>query len=147
MSRKELNKLYLRNQWDEDLIDSRVVENLSAQADIYQYAIHFMAPQPSRDFCELRCWREATYLNQKYAYVVYSSSIESESIQLIGDIRANTLKNFYLIEANSPNDKRCKLHQLNRADFRGYSSEWYNKIQAHLLKKNFLNLKECLQYK
>ena len=35
-------------------MDSRIIETLSNQTDIHQYAIHFMAPQPSRDFCELR---------------------------------------------------------------------------------------------
>jgi deleted in liver cancer protein len=125
-------------------MDLRVVETLSTQADIVQYAIHFMAPQPSRDFCELRCWREASYLNQKYAHVIYSSSIENENIQLIGDVRANTLRNFYLIEINASNEKKCKLHQLYRADYRGYSTEWYSKVQAHLLKRNLVNLKECL---
>jgi len=125
-------------------MEFKVIETLSTQADIVQYAVHFMAPQPSRDFSELRCWREASYLNQKYAYVVYSSSIENENIQLIGDVRANTLKNFYLIELNATNEKKCKLHQLYRADYRGYSMEFYNKVQAHLLKRNLVNLKESL---
>lgn len=125
-------------------MEFKVIETLSSQADIVQYVVHFMAPQPSRDFCELRCWREASYLNSKYAHVIYSSSIENENVQLVGDVRANTLKNFYLIEINASSEKKCKLHQLYRADFRGYSTEWYNKVQAHLLKRNLLNLKESL---
>ena len=43
-----------RSHWDENLIDSRVVETLNDQTDVIQYVLYFMAPQPSRDFCELR---------------------------------------------------------------------------------------------
>ena len=50
-----LNKLLRhRAQWDEDLLESRVVEALASQTEIFQYAVHVMPPQPSRDFCELR---------------------------------------------------------------------------------------------
>lgn len=141
-----LNKiLKCRSQWDENLLESRVVETLANQADIVQYVMSFMAPQPTRDFCELRCWREASYLGQKYSHVVYSTSIEHENVQMLGDIRANTLKNFYLIESNTLNGNKCFLYQLYRADYRGYSAEWYNKMQGHLLKQCLLNLKACLQ--
>lgn len=111
-----LNKLLkLRSHWDEDLIESRLVECLTAQTDVVQYVMNLMPPQPTRDFCELRHWRDATYLNAKYAYLVYSTSIEHEKAPLIGDIRANTLRNFYMIETVS--DTKCRLHQLFRADY------------------------------
>jgi hypothetical protein len=138
-----LNKLMkFRSNWDDDLIDSRVVEVLDNRTDVIQYVVHFMAPQPSRDFCELRTWREGSYLNPKYSYIIYSTSIEHEKANVIGDIRANTLRNFYLIETIS--EKKCKIYQIYRADYKGYSSEWYNKIQGHLLKRNLLNLKDYI---
>lgn len=143
-----LNKLLKsRHEWDDDLSEFRVIETLTSQTDIYQYAIHLMAPQPSRDFCELRSWREMSSVNVKYQYAVYSQSIEHEKALDLGDIRGNTVRNFYLIEANSSADTKCKLHQIFRADYRGYSSEWYHKTQGFILKRNLTNLKECLKLK
>lgn len=104
-----------RSQWDEDLNESRVVEQLTSNADVFQYVMHFMAPQPSRDFCELRCWSDASELGTKYSFSIYSTSIEHDSASLLGDIRANTLNNFYLIEML--NENKCKVHQLYRGDF------------------------------
>lgn len=46
----------LREQhlWDEDLLDSKVVETLDEHTDIYQYVQNNMAPHPARDFVVLR---------------------------------------------------------------------------------------------
>lgn len=50
-----LNRL-LKEQhlWDEDLIESKVIEPLDSQTDIYQYVQNSMAPHPARDFVVLR---------------------------------------------------------------------------------------------
>ncbi len=113
-----LNKLLRhRAEWDDDMGESRIVETLSSQADIFQYSMNMMAPQPSRDFCELRSWCDMSHVNIKYQFVIYSASIEHDNALKLGDIRANTVKNFYLIETTS-NEKKCKLHQIYRADYR-----------------------------
>jgi deleted in liver cancer protein len=114
-----LNKiLKCRAEWDDDMLESRIVETLNSQTDIFQYVMHLMAPQLSRDFCELRSWREATYLHSKYSYLVFSTSVEHDKASVLGDIRAVTLRNFYLIESSSSNENKCKVHQLYRADYR-----------------------------
>jgi hypothetical protein len=46
--------LKCRSQWDDDLQEFRIVESLADQTDIIQYVTNLMAPQASRDFCELR---------------------------------------------------------------------------------------------
>ncbi|CAF0713750.1 unnamed protein product [Brachionus calyciflorus] len=137
--------LKARTQWDEELVESKIIEQLNTQTDIFQYVMHFMAPQPSRDFCELRHWTDATHLNSKYSYLIFSSSIEHEKATLLGDLRAITLRNFYLIE--TVNENKCKVHQLYRGDYMGYSPEWYNKMQAYFLKRNLVNLKDSLRLK
>ena len=146
-----LNKvLKFRSQWDDDLVDFRIVDTLNSQTDILQYVMHLMPPQPTRDFCELRCWKEATHVSgtnmnlKRISYFVYSTSIECEKASLVGDVRANTLRNFFLIETSSANQNKCTVYLLHRADYRGFSSEWYNKMQAHLLKRYLINLKECV---
>lgn len=113
-----LNKILKnRQEWDEDLSESKIIESLSNQTDVFQYAMAMMAPQPSRDFCELRSWRDASYLGSKYQFVVYSQSIEHDTALKMGDIRANTVRNFYLIESTG-NENKCKVHQIYRADYR-----------------------------
>lgn len=113
-----LNKLLRgRDQWDDDLLESRVIEGLEPQTEIVQYVAHVMAPQPSRDFVELRGWRRAEDSGSKYLYAVYSSSIEHEKALKLGDIRANCLVNFYLVEEGSEVGT-CKLYQIYRADYR-----------------------------
>ena len=142
-----LNKLLKgRHEWDDDLGELRVIETISNQTEIYQYSLHLMAPQPSRDFVELRSWKEMSSVSSKYQYAVYSQSIEHEKALELGDIRANTVRNFYLIETTSAENK-CKLHHIFCTDYRGYSSEWYHKTQGFILKRNLTNLKECLKLK
>ena len=133
------------------MIASKLIEKLSEEAEIVQYAVRFIDSQSSRDFLELRCHREANYLKKTYAFVVYSSSVENENIELIGDVRANIFTNFYLIEleessfTNLDLPLKCKLHQLYQADWRGgFSLEWYNEAQSYFLKRNLLNLKNIL---
>lgn len=122
-----LNKLLrARAQWDEDLLESRVVEVLGAQVEIFQYAVHYMAPQPSRDFCELRCWRDGvTLAGTRFAHAVFSSSVEPthSKVDKLGDIRANCMVNFYLIEdlvstVEKTSSAKCRLHHIFRGDFR-----------------------------
>lgn len=112
-----LNKLLkFRFEWDEDLLEMKVIENLTNQTDVVQFVMNLMPPQPQRDFCELRHWRDATYLNSKHAYLIYSTSIEHEKAIIVGDIKSKTLQNFYLIEVIS--ESKCKLYQLFRADYK-----------------------------
>jgi len=46
----------LREQghWDEDLLESRVVETLDQRTEVYQYLRTSMAPHPPRDHLVLR---------------------------------------------------------------------------------------------
>jgi len=118
--------LRARAHWDEDLLESRVVQVLGAQVEIFQYAVHCMAPQPSRDFCELRSWRDGiTLAGTRFAYAVYSSSVEpvNSKVGKLGDIRANCIVSFYLIEKldtslEKNGSDKCRLHHIFRGDFR-----------------------------
>jgi hypothetical protein len=155
-----LSKILMqKTQWSEDVTDHRVLQALNSQTDIVQYLMHLMPPNPTREFVELRCWKEATHINyvnnmqtaKRSSYFVYSTSIEyhaekdeqHQDQKLTGDFRSNTMRSFFLIEPNPNNLNKCLVYHLYRADLRGFSNEWYNKIQPHLVKQNLLNLKEC----
>ncbi|RVE76286.1 hypothetical protein OJAV_G00006850 [Oryzias javanicus] len=45
-----------QGQWDEDLLESRVVETLDQRTEVYQYVRNTMAPHPTRDHVVLRTW-------------------------------------------------------------------------------------------
>ena len=44
----------LEHLWDVDLLDSKVIEILDSQTEIYQYVQNSMAPHPARDYVVLR---------------------------------------------------------------------------------------------
>ena len=43
-----------QGRWDEDLMESRVVETLGDRTEVYQYTRNTMAPHPTRDHLVLR---------------------------------------------------------------------------------------------
>lgn len=53
---EEILKRLLKEQhlWDVDLLDSKVIEILDSQTEIYQYVQNSMAPHPARDYVVLR---------------------------------------------------------------------------------------------
>lgn len=55
-SPEEILKRLLKEQhlWDLDLLDSKVIEILDSQTEIYQYVQNSMAPHPARDYVVLR---------------------------------------------------------------------------------------------
>ncbi|KAI1883517.1 hypothetical protein AGOR_G00232360 [Albula goreensis] len=121
-----LNRI-LREQhrWDEDLLESRVVETLGNQTEIYQYVQNSMAPHPTRDHVVLRTW--ATDL-PKGACAIFGTSVDHNGAALMG-VRVNVLTSRYFIEPYGSNKSR--LTYTCRTDCRGRFPEWYNKMFGH----------------
>ncbi|XP_067386751.1 rho GTPase-activating protein 7 isoform X1 [Emydura macquarii macquarii] len=122
-----LNRL-LKEQhlWDEDLLDSKVIETLDSQTDIYQYVQNSMAPHPARDYVILRTWRANL---SKGACVLLASSVDHDRAPMVG-VRVNVLLSRYLIEACGSG--KSKLTYMCRIDLRGHMPEWYTKSFGHL---------------
>uniref|UniRef100_A0A087XN56 Rho GTPase-activating protein 7 n=1 Tax=Poecilia formosa TaxID=48698 RepID=A0A087XN56_POEFO len=118
----------LREQghWDEDLLESRVVETLDERTEIYQYVRNAMAPHPTRDHLLLRTW--ITDL-PKGACALVSTSVDHEGVPVVG-VRANVLTSRYYIEPCGTNKSR--LTHISRTDLRGRFPEWYNKLHGQL---------------
>ncbi|XP_074486122.1 rho GTPase-activating protein 7 isoform X2 [Sebastes fasciatus] len=118
----------LREQgyWDEDLLESRVVETLDERTEVYQYVRNTMAPHPTRDHLVLRTW--ATDL-PKGACALVCTSVDHEGAPVVG-VRANVLTSRYFIEPCGSNKSR--LTHISRNDCRGRFPEWYNKLYGHL---------------
>ncbi|MGH0154332.1 UNVERIFIED_CONTAM: hypothetical protein FKN15_026894 [Acipenser sinensis] len=108
-----LNRV-LREQyrWDDDLLDSKVIESLDNQTEIYQYILTSMAPHPTRDHVVLRTW---TTDLPKRACALVATSVDHDAAPLMG-VRVNVLTCRYLIEPCG--SAKSKLSYISRIDCR-----------------------------
>ncbi|XP_051486244.1 stAR-related lipid transfer protein 8 isoform X2 [Apus apus] len=117
-----------RHLWDEDLLQSKVVEALEKNMEVYHYVTDSMAPHPRRDCVVLRRW--CTDL-PRGACLLISISVEHDKLLVEGGgVKAIVLMSQYLIEPSAMG--RSKVTHICRADLRGRSPEWYNKVFGHL---------------
>uniref|UniRef100_A0A674B396 StAR related lipid transfer domain containing 8 n=1 Tax=Salmo trutta TaxID=8032 RepID=A0A674B396_SALTR len=116
-----------RHLWDDDLLHSRVIEALENNTEVYHYVTDSMAPHPRRDFVVLRQW--CSDLPQGLCLLV-SSSVDHDNVHLEAGLRAVLLTSRVLIEPSGMG--RSRLTHYCRADLRGRSPEWYNKVFGHL---------------
>ncbi|KYO46035.1 hypothetical protein Y1Q_0021618 [Alligator mississippiensis] len=137
MPEEILNRL-LKEQhlWDEDLLDSKVIETLDSQTDIYQYVQNSMAPHPARDFVVLRTWRTNF---PKGACVLLATSVDHDRAPVVG-VRVNVLLSRYLIEPCGSG--KSKLTYMCRIDLRGHMPEWYTKSFGHLCASEIVKIRD-----
>ncbi|XP_061104546.1 stAR-related lipid transfer protein 13-like isoform X2 [Conger conger] len=116
-----------RHLWDDDLLHSRVIESLESDTEVYQFVTDSMAPHPRRDFVVLRRWDSKL---PRGGALLVSSSVEHDKVFLQAGLRAVLLTSRCLIEPCGAG-RSCLTHYC-RADLRGRSPEWYNKVFGHL---------------
>ncbi|XP_065552901.1 rho GTPase-activating protein 7 isoform X2 [Lathamus discolor] len=122
--------------WDEDLIDSKIIEPLDSQTDIYQYVQNSMAPHPARDFVVLRTWRTNF---PKGACVLLATSVDHDRAPVAG-VRVNVLLSRYLIEPCGSG--KSKLTYMCRIDLRGHMPDWYTKSFGHLCASEVVKIRD-----
>ncbi|KAM8752262.1 stAR-related lipid transfer protein 8 isoform 1-T2 [Rhynchonycteris naso] len=116
-----------RALWDEDLLRAQVLEALTPGMELYHYVTDSMAPHPCRDFVVLRMWRSDL---PRGGCLLVSQSLEPEQPVPESGVRALMLTSQYLME---PCGLGCsRLTHICRADLRGRSPDWYNKVFGHL---------------
>ncbi|XP_053312337.1 stAR-related lipid transfer protein 13 isoform X2 [Spea bombifrons] len=132
-----LNRI-LREQhlWDDDYLQSKVIETIDSQTEVYQYVQNSMAPHPSRDFVVLRSWRMDL---PKGMCTLVASSVEHEEAKLVGGVRAAILDERYLIEPCGSGKSR--MTRICRVDLKGHCPEWYNKCFGHLFAAEALRIR------
>ncbi|XP_051544730.1 stAR-related lipid transfer protein 13-like isoform X1 [Myxocyprinus asiaticus] len=116
-----------RHLWDEDLLHSRVLETLENNTEVLHYITDSMAPHPRRNFIVLRRWCSDL---PKGVCVLVSSSVDHDNVQLEAGLRPVLLTSRILIEPCRMG--RSRLTHYCRADLRGRSPDWYNKVFGHL---------------
>ncbi|XP_010591038.3 stAR-related lipid transfer protein 8 isoform X1 [Loxodonta africana] len=116
-----------RALWDEDLLRAQVLEALMPGVELYHYVTDSMAPHPCRDFVVLRMWRSDL---PRGGCLLVSQSLDPEQPVPESGVRALMLTSQYLMEPCGLGHSR--LTHVCRADLRGRSPDWYNKIFGHL---------------
>ncbi|KAJ1215215.1 hypothetical protein NDU88_002824 [Pleurodeles waltl] len=122
--------------WDEDLLDSKVIETLENQTEIYQYVQNSMAPHPARDYVVLRSWR--TNL-PKGGCALLMTSVDHDRAPIVG-VRVNVLMSRYLIEPAGMG--KSKLTYICRIDLRGHTPEWYHKAFGHFCAAEVVKIRD-----
>ncbi|XP_068267836.1 stAR-related lipid transfer protein 8 isoform X2 [Nyctibius grandis] len=126
-----------RHLWDEDLLQSRVVEALDKDMEVYHYVTDSMAPHPRRDCVVLRRWRTDL---PRGACLLLSLSVEHDKLPAEGGVRAVVLTSQYLVEPGAVG--RSRVTHICRADLRGRSPEWYNKVFGHLCAMELVRIRD-----
>ncbi|XP_026341574.2 stAR-related lipid transfer protein 8 isoform X3 [Ursus arctos] len=116
-----------RALWDEDLLRAQVLEALMPGVELYHYVTDSMAPHPCRDFVVLRMWRSDL---PRGGCLLVSQSLDPEQPVPESGVRAMMLTSQYLMEPCGLG--RSRLTHICRADLRGRSPDWYNKVFGHL---------------
>ncbi|XP_050998528.1 stAR-related lipid transfer protein 8 isoform X2 [Acomys russatus] len=116
-----------RALWDEDLLRAQVLEALMPGVELYHYVTDSMAPHPCRDFVVLRMWRSDL---PRGGCLLVSQSLDPEQPIPESGVRALMLTSQYLMEPCGLG--RSRLTHICRADLRGRSPDWYNKVFGHL---------------
>ncbi|XP_075017983.1 stAR-related lipid transfer protein 8 isoform X3 [Calonectris borealis] len=126
-----------RHLWDEDLLQSKVVEALDKNMEVYHYVTDSMAPHPRRDCVVLRRWRTDL---PRGACLLVSISVEHDKLPVEAGVKAVVLTSQYLIEPSAMG--RSKVTHICRADLRGRSPEWYNKVFGHLCAMELVRIRD-----
>ncbi|CAI9623931.1 unnamed protein product [Staurois parvus] len=86
-----------------------------------------MAPHPRRQFLVLRKWRTDL---PRGGCVLVSTSVDHATGQPEDGVQAMIVSSQYLMEPCGMG--RTRLTYICRADLRGRSPDWYNKVFGHL---------------
>lgn len=126
-----------RHLWDEDLLQSKVVEALDKNVEVYHYVTDSMAPHPRRDCVVLRRWHTDL---PRGACLLISISVEHEKLPAEGGVKAVVLTSQYLMEPSAMG--RSRVTHICRTDLRGRSPEWYNRVFGHLCAMELVRIRD-----
>ncbi|XP_015262796.1 PREDICTED: rho GTPase-activating protein 7-like [Gekko japonicus] len=125
--------------WDPRLQQSKILEVLDDDTDIYHYTTESMSPLPGRDHVILRTWRTDP---QSGTCVLAATSTESEGAKLNG-ILAKVFLCQFLIEAVGSH--KSKVTHVCRIDKRGQTLEWYNRAFGYICSAELIRIKESFR--
>lgn len=118
----------LREQhaWDPSLQQSKILETLDEDTEIYHYSIESMPPVPCKEYVVLRTWRTDP---RRGTCILAATSVECKDVHITG-IMGHVVLCEHLIE--NIGSQKCKITHVCRTDTRGRTSEWYNRVFGHM---------------
>ncbi|XP_044309549.1 rho GTPase-activating protein 7-like [Varanus komodoensis] len=125
--------------WDPSLQQTKILEILDDETDIYHYTVESMFPLPPREYVVLRTWRTDP---QSSTCVLAATSADSESATVRG-ILAQVLLCQYLIEAVG--SQKSRVTHVCRIDTRGRTTEWYNRAFGHMCATELIRIKNSFK--
>ncbi|KAG9490812.1 hypothetical protein GDO78_006249 [Eleutherodactylus coqui] len=130
----------LREQhtWDPNLQQSKIIETLDEDTEIYHYSEESMSPLPLKEYVVLRTWRTDP---QSGTCILAATSIECEDVLVTGTL-GHVILCEYLIE--NLGNQRSKVTHACRTDTRGRTSEWYNRVFGHMCAAEIQRIKDSI---
>ncbi|KAM4746904.1 rho GTPase-activating protein 7-like [Rhinophrynus dorsalis] len=125
-----------QHTWDPHLQQSKIIETLDEDTEIYHYSTESMPPLPSKDFVVLRTWRTDP---QSGTCILAATSIECEDAPVTG-VLGHVILCQHLIE--NLGTQKCKVTHVCRTDTRGHTTEWYNRVFGHMCAAEILRIKD-----
>ncbi|KAM8973066.1 rho GTPase-activating protein 7-like [Pelodytes ibericus] len=133
----------LREQhtWDPNLQQSKIIETLDEDTEIYHYTTESMSSLPAKEYVVLRTWRTDP---QSGTCILAATSIECEDVAITG-VLGHVILSQHLIE--NIGTQKCKVTQVCRTDTRGRTTEWYNRVFGHMCAAEILRIRDSLNKK
>ncbi|XP_053574547.1 rho GTPase-activating protein 7 [Bombina bombina] len=133
----------LREQhtWDPNLQQSKIIETLDEDTEIYHYSSENMSPLPPKEYVVLRTWRTDP---QSGTCIVAATSIECEDVPIAG-VLGHVILCQHLIE--NTGTQKCKVTHVCRTDTRGRTTEWYNRVFGHICAAEIVRIKDSFNKK
>ncbi|XP_060620992.2 rho GTPase-activating protein 7-like isoform X1 [Anolis sagrei] len=125
--------------WEPNLQQTKILEILDDETDIYHYSTENMFPLPPREYVVLRTWRTDP---QSGTCVLAATSTNSENTTVNG-ILAEVFLCQFLIEAVG--SQKSKVTHVCRIDTRGRTTEWYNRAFGHLCAAELTRIKQSFK--
>ncbi|XP_067899962.1 rho GTPase-activating protein 7 isoform X2 [Heterodontus francisci] len=91
--------------WEKDLLQSKVIETLDDETEIYHYTTSSTFPHPARDYTVLRVWHTDT---QTGMCVLAATFVDAKEVPLLG-VQANVITSQYLIEPAGASKSKLSL--------------------------------------
>ena len=138
-----------RHIWDPDVAEFKILQKLNMSTEIVSYRVVSMAPEPPREFVELRTWLKRPCSAPVRGQVnsqegaeeclivatsidhpgLSSSNSESCSRPRMLSASNHSIRGIDLITAfviRPAGSGRSQVHMIARIDYRGRSTSWYN---------------------
>ncbi|KAM4677753.1 rho GTPase-activating protein 7-like isoform 2-T2 [Discoglossus pictus] len=133
----------LREQhtWNPNLQQSKIVETLDEDTEIYHYTTESMSPLPPKEYIVLRTWRTDP---QSGTCILAATSIECEDVPIAG-VLGHVILCQHLIE--NIGTQKSKVTHVCRTDTRGRTTEWYNRVFGHMCAAEIVGIKDSFNKK